>query len=480
MSKWFIVAGTKRVALGEMQQDGGVGGQLHDIDSQPEEEHSYDVGEMGQEQEDALNTWADVVHDLVSNGKVDSTDDLKERLMEQNCPFPDAAIDRYIELQAKGHYKEQDQQPQATPDLPQNPPEAMPGNMPPSPAQGAPNMQPQAKYEPHGEKPKKNKHIQEGDNPAGRDAQNIYKGIMREKVGPDGEGSDEEKSEAAAIAWDKAKKMKKKKSYYNGVEGKITDRWVDMYGVQMARFATAEGVVEVPLQAIESTIDVEEINNPIVRIEQFMDGMEPVTASRPSIMARIANLETIVSETNALLSDDKLPLRQQMKLDEINLTARLQLGELKETLSTFVSADDHSYISQLPQYEMQVVEQADLGHKSDGAWLDEAYNEMIYDPNRLSFQQIIDEEPPLLIANLPYEVLSDAPAVRQMAIEAAKRHTARIQPEGRSEFIQFFAGQVEHLRRCAQADRKRAMKKEVTALNNQTLNVPDEALFYGQ
>ncbi len=96
-SKWQVVA------LGEMQQPGGIGA-TQDVsnpilDGANAEGPSPDNSGNSPEQEQALQTWVNIAVDKLNQGK--SPEEITAEIAKEGCPFPAAAVQRAMEQPEK-------------------------------------------------------------------------------------------------------------------------------------------------------------------------------------------------------------------------------------------------------------------------------------------------------------------------------------------------------------------------------------------
>lgn len=614
MNTWTVTS-TEHTALGELQQDSGVGGELHNVEhgAPMQTGISFDDNSMNSvDQEGALKTWLKRVDDLMLQGS--TPEKVIAELGEQGCPRPQDVFDLWARI------KEHEAPNDPTEDLTQLPPTeeqgmtpapqdlAQQGNQPlastktadmanrvmprgpePRPVQDAPqqsnlaamlaemrdmgwtadadaweeeaneyhpedlpmleqdvaaqleqmrqhaadqdqgpeaptaspngyvvgeggqretpggsevhmNGEPgyyskvkEAEYDGHHDEDKSGDHEHlKGKGKTHDKADEIYHAVKRDHP-------DEDKGDAAAIAWSQAKKTEgddtekgkkdkkdddKKESFvlvqgrrgsYQGIDGTVArvfdDFWADERKVVLA---TEHGDLTVPAAEVEAPVNEEATDNPVSEIDHFLSIIDPAGHIPTTIQARIENLNQVVAACGKTIREGKVSIADQMALDERSLAARLEIAELQRTADAYVSPEGQAYLEAQPRYEMHAVEQADMGRTDQGGWIDDAYHQMMEEQEAVDYDQMVDEQPALLVSDMSDEVVADPAATEGVAHSFIESKTSGVPAAIRTEIIEAFLAKTELARRNALAKRKATLTKSAAANN---YDGPDEALF---
>jgi len=304
----------------------------------------------------------------------------------------------------------------------------------------------------------------------------IYNAVMRENP-------DYGKEKAMKIAWERSGLHKEKDNSskdkesmttgtYNDVSGRVLGSYVDVWGTTMARFATEFGTYEVPLAEIQPAEAPEEAN-PVAEIEQFFSEIDPPGATSASIDARTDNLNQIVQAVSKIIG--KASVTDQIKLDEMALSCRLELGELRQSRKLAVEDSGQAYLDTLPQLEG--VQPAAGGAFSPGGsdgWLDQVHQDMEAEAEGVDFDKLVAEQPEMLVNDMPDAMVSDQGGVQNAARDYVSAKTAGLKREAAKEILSRFLERVELVRRGALANRKTAMTREAST---ESYDGPDEGLF---
>lgn len=300
----------------------------------------------------------------------------------------------------------------------------------------------------------------------------IYNAIMREHP-------EYGKEKAMKIAWERSGLHKEKDSMttgtYNDVPGRIANTYVDVWGTMMARFATEFGTYDVPMGEITPTEDTAVDYDPVSEIERFLTDIDPAGSTPDSIDARMDNVNQVYQASVKLIREGKLALNKQIKLDEIALAAQLELGDLKQARKLAVEELGQNYLDTLPQFEgVQPVGNDSFGPGGSDQWLEQVQQDMQQEAEGVNFDQVINEQPELLVNEVPDAVVGDQAAVQMIAASWINNKLVGLDKSAATDIRDRFIERAELVRRDALANRKTAMSK---AASTETYDGPDEGLF---
>jgi hypothetical protein len=164
------------------------------------------------------------------------------------------------------------------------------------------------------------------------------------------------------------------------------------------------------------------------------------------------------------------------QLDQIRVLAEAEISEVSDVLEHLDSVDDS--IAPPEPFLPSAAEQATVGVRDDGSqWLDVAVQDMIDENSSQNFEQVLDEGPAVLVAELEDAALADAGTVRELALSHITSKTAGIENDHVSKFRDLFLARVEEERRVQLARRKQEVRKEAAVDPEVNDDFPDEALF---
>lgn len=295
----------------------------------------------------------------------------------------------------------------------------------------------------------------------------IYNAIMREHP-------EYGKEKAMRIAWERSGETHEKDSMttgtYNGVQGRIVARYEDVWGTEFAKFATEFGTYDVPVQNIQPA-EAAPTAGPVEEIETFLGEIDPPGTTVDSIDARSDNLNQVVQAVASVMRDKTIGLATQQRLDEIALTARIELGELKEARKVAELQENAEYLQAQPAPQITPAGNQAYGPGGADHWLDQTHQDMMAEVEQQPFEQIIAEQPQLLVDDMETPMLRDEQAVQEFALSHIRHLTAGTKPDVEKAFVEA----MDKARIEALANRKTVVAKTAST---DTYDGPDEALFF--
>lgn len=352
-SKWKVLA------LGELQQPGGVGGtQDYNpvVDGPNPEGPEIDNASNSPEQEVAMQTWVNTAVDMLNRGEDPQA--IVAKLAHDGCPNPEEILQRAQQQPMEQPHPVSD-------DIGQDPFQA------PPPADQTGEMQSLSQ-----QPPTLASNANEVGGPIGEPADdastdNTDGSLMKidnlgdsEKPGlfdvDKEDGADnhtEEITEPKEVKPESAKSVRSKRVRVAGttMTGRELDRWEGLWGEGTVKIALDEGgVINVDPSAVEP-LEGESYKHPVTEIQSFIDNMPPVEPSRPFIEARLANLEQVRRAVRANIS--KVGFTDQQKLAKMDHEAEEESALLKEALTNLVEEHEvEGYFAHLPRYQVNAFE----------------------------------------------------------------------------------------------------------------------------
>lgn len=409
-SKWNVVA------LGELQQPGGVGattGYNPVTDGPNPEGPEADNASNSPEQEVAMQTWVNVAVDMLNRGELPEA--VIAKLAHDGCPNPEEILQRAQQQPMEEPHPVSDsigQDPFQAP-----PPADQTGEM-----QGLSNQPPTLAS-----------NANETGGPIGEPADsastdNTDGTLMKIDNLKDGEkpglfdvdkedGADnhtEEITEPKEVKKQETKDVHSKRVRIAGttMTGRELDRWEGQWGEGQVKIALDDGgTINVDPSVVEPA-DEETLDHPVSEIQNFIDNMPAVEPSRPFIEARLANLELVRRACRAHIS--KVSLSDQVKLQEMDTKAEEETALLKEALSNLAEEHEVAYFAKQPRYEVNAW---NLGSPQTKEW------------------QGRPREAGAIWASENF----DAPTTEENFVAAAAHHASRLGLTG-TQFDEFLAG----------------------------------------
>lgn len=425
-SKWSVVA------LGELQQPGGVGattGYNPVTDGPNPEGPEADNASNSPEQEVAMQTWVNVAVDMLNRGELPEA--VVAKLAHDGCPNPEEILQRAQQQPMEEPHPVSDsigQDPFQAP-----PPADQTGEM-----QGLSNQPPTLAS-----------NANETGGPIGEPADsastdNTDGDLMKidnlgdsEKPGLfDVDKEDGADNHVEPIEDPKEVKKQDSKSVRSNrvriagttMTGYELDRWEGMWGDGQVKIALDDGgTINVSPDAIEPA-DEETLDHPVSEIQAFIDNMPAVEPSRPFIEARLANLELVRRACRSHIS--KVSLSDQVKLQEMDTRAEEETALLKEALTNLAEEHEVAYFAKQPRFEINAW---NLGSPQTKEW------------------QGRPREAGAIWASENF----DAPTTEENFVAAAAHHASRLGLTG-TQFEEFLAGaksagdyEREHVTTCS-------------------------------
>jgi hypothetical protein len=332
-----------------------------------------------------------------------------------------------------------------------------------------------SKYKGKYKKDKSKKHLK-GTGPKAEKANEIYHAIMRDRDGK-GEPTKEEQASAAAIAWSQAKKHMKKKAYFRGEEAKVLDSYRGMWGEELVRLSVQGQTVDVPRDSVDF-VDTEVID-PVAQLNEFVSHIPAEPETRSEILANIDNLKTAKDIAYKLVVEGSADIgyREEVRLDSIHDTCVQRIAELERRLAYDRTDEDNEYLESLPQYEIGHEVFASSFSRENSDWMDEVIEKMAAEAEEIDLDKLANEDPLVLVASLTDEVVANATAVRNLALERVSSIAGPLDPESKEWVVNTYLEKTEKARRSALAALKQEIHEEVQEQKKTANSVPDEGLF---
>lgn len=412
-SKWSVVA------LGELQQPGGVGattGYNPVTDGPNPDGPETDNAGNSPEQEVAMQTWVNVAVDELNRGA--SPEEVVAKLAHDGCPDPEQVVQRAQQQPMEEPHPVSDsigQDPFQTP-----PPAEQTGEMQGLSTQpstlasnaneeGGPIGEPADSASTDNTDGSLMKIDNLGKNPDEADLFDVDGTKATDNHVPPIEDPKDEVPVQETKDVHKSNRVRIAGTTMTGYE---LDRWEGQWGEGQVKIALDDGgTINVDPSAVEPA-DAESMDHPVSEIQAFIDSMPAVEPSRPFIEARLANLETVRRAVRANIS--KVALGDQVKLQEMDTAAEEESALLKEALSNLTEEHEVGYFAHQQRFEIN-------------AW-------NLGDPKIEEWQGRPREAGAIWAAEN-----FDAPTTEENFVAAAAHHASRLGLTG-TQFSEFLAG----------------------------------------
>jgi hypothetical protein len=294
-SKWRVIA------LGEMQQPGGVGATQDSYNPQidgpnPDGPNFLDNSQNSREQETALETWVNHAVDLLNQGKLE--EEIIAQLAQDGCPDPQTVIQRALEQNI-----EQPVSNEAGTDafsMPIN--QEIPGGGNESPSITPTNVN------------------------------------ASTRVGTDGD------------------RVQVKKT---GKTGKIIASFLDVWGEGTVKVALDEGgVADLRPNQVSTLDEIVVPDDPLTEIQAFMDSIPEPGATRHGIEARIENLTTASLLLHDARISRKVSVVDRVRADSLKMTVDAELSDLRHARHS-LQESDFDYLDTRPTFRINAFAVAD-------------------------------------------------------------------------------------------------------------------------
>lgn len=255
----------------------------------------------------------------------------------------------------------------------------------------------------------------------------------------------------------------------NGLKGKILGRvdglWSDQVTVRFENGRIAH-------------LDVSQVQYTTEKTAATPTGTEDLQArlaqtaelDRDGIEARIRELTQLTREAGMMIA--KAPYAEQIKLDNIIVTAEAEVNDLKSALDYFDTQRAEAYEPPAP-YAMK----AGDGY-GEGSWLDGVAQQAQVDAESTNYETLMDEGPEMFVTDIETAPLADAGVVRQMASRFIQSKTAHAEDEALvKQYTEVFLSRVEEARKAELATRKTETHKKTAAVEAEIADLPDDFLW---
>ena len=255
-----------------------------------------------------------------------------------------------------------------------------------------------------------------------------------------------------------------------GLKGQVLQRTASVWGDEVTvRFEngqvstfSAHGVKDWMTERVAASNPIEGLD---ARLAKTYDH------DRASLVARHRALVEIYHEAKNLITSG-VGQSDMNRLDAIIRTAEAE----GERIHDAVNAIDEGQIEAYQPPAPQVVEQADLGGRSDD-WLDAVVKDMQDEYADVDYEQILQDDPTLLAAGLDDGIVADQGASRELALSHVRSKTAGFVGDDVEGYVSQFLARFEAARRRELSIRTTSTRKEAAVATSRVEDAPDEALF---
>lgn len=224
----------------------------------------------------------------------------------------------------------------------------------------------------------------------------------------------------------------------NGLKGQILGKtrglWSDQITIRLENGRIAK--FDVTSDSNIEYVTEGKVSSPYARMQEILDADPDPT--RTGLRRRIAELKVVKDEA-------KSSFRTASYVDESTL--HNFIVEADAQIQEAIDAIEHmdQSIPYAPP-EPQVFEQESMGG-NDSSWLDETLNQMIEEAEATDFDQVIEEQPEVMVAELDTPALEHSEGVQEFALSYVRSKTAGLDPKAVSEYTAAFLARVEECRR---------------------------------
>lgn len=256
----------------------------------------------------------------------------------------------------------------------------------------------------------------------------------------------------------------------NGLKGTVLQRFAGQWEDEVTvRFENGQ-VASFPTRGVKEWMNEKTASvNPVEGLDSRLGST--YNHDRASLVNRHRELVEIYEEARALITSG-VSYSDQRKLDTICVTAEAEGEQIVQAIDHI----DHDGIEAYAPPEPQVIEQADLGGRSDN-WLDAVVQDMVAESDQNDFEQILQDDPTLLAAGLDDGIVADQGASRELALSHIRSKTAGFVGDDVEDYVDQFLARFEAARRRELSTRTANTRKEAAVATSHVEDTPDEALF---
>lgn len=223
----------------------------------------------------------------------------------------------------------------------------------------------------------------------------------------------------------------------NGLKGQILGKtkglWSDQVTIRLENGRIAKFDVT-PDSGVEYITEAKTAS-PYARMAEVLDADPDPT--RGGLKRRIAELKVVKQEAQS--SFRSASYVDESTLHNIIVEADAQIAEAVDAIEHMDNSTPYA------PPEPQVFEQESMGG-GDSTWLDQALNEMVDEAEATDFDQVMEEQPELMVAEMETPTLEYSDGVQDFALSFVRSKTAGLDKQAVSEFTTAFLARVEEAR----------------------------------
>jgi hypothetical protein len=224
----------------------------------------------------------------------------------------------------------------------------------------------------------------------------------------------------------------------NGLKGQILGKtkglWSDQVTIRLENGRIAKFDVTSD-SAIEYVAEGKTASSPYARMQEVLDADTDPT--RSGLKRRIAELKVVKQEAQS--SFRTASYVDETTLHNMIVEADAQIGEAMDAIEHMDNSTPYA------PPEAQVFEQESMGG-NDSTWLDNTLQEMIQEAESTDFDQVMEEQPEVMVAELETPTLEYAQGVQEHALSYVRTRTAGLDQTAVAEFTKEFLARVEAAR----------------------------------
>lgn len=256
----------------------------------------------------------------------------------------------------------------------------------------------------------------------------------------------------------------------NGLKGQILGKtkglWSDQVTIRLENGRIAKFDVT-PDSDIEYVAEGKTASSPYARMSEVLDS--DVDPSRSGLKKRIAELKVVKQEAKSNFRSASYV--DESTLHNIIVEADAQIQEAMDAIEHMDNSTPYA------PPEPQVFEQESMGG-NDSSWLDHALQEMVQEAEATDFDQVMEEQPETMVAELETPALEYSQGVQDYALSYVRSKTAGLDKQAVAEFTREFLARVEAARLAELELRGEETRESISKNASVDSDGPAEGLFW--
>lgn len=276
----------------------------------------------------------------------------------------------------------------------------------------------------------------------------------------------------------KAKRSSRRVVTPNGLQGEILGNTTVWGGELTVRYANGT-IATILAEGVQPAEDEPEARiaasaDPISKLEERLANVV-TPEDREGVVSRLAELAEVERELEALNPRGvRRGTTETARLQAISAGTRHEAEQLRLALDQIEQAEAQG-IEPRPFSIGLAPEQAEVGD-FDGAGLEEAYQQMQDELRDVDFDEVLREDPAVLVEGLADPILDDAAEVADLALAHVRARTAGVDSAVLPRYEETFVQRAEQAR-LARIAKRPAHETPRTSSSTDLDDLPDEVMF---